>query len=92
MQIRIDVKSLVMGLVLGAVVFLAMGQVYDGAGKADFGLAVDRSGFAIVQDKGGIIYVVDPQREKASIVQYDNGPYKGRFMDLDMNVSVEAKK
>jgi hypothetical protein len=92
MQIKIDVKSLVVGLVLGVVVLLAMGQVYSGAGVSDFGLTVDRSGFAIVRDKANIVYVVDPQREKARIIQYDNGPYKGRFMDLDVNLSVEKKK
>ena len=41
MQIKIDVKSLVVGLVLGAVVFLVMGEVYEGAGVSDFGFTVD---------------------------------------------------
>ena len=86
MQIKIDVKSLVVGLVLGAVVFLVMGQVYEGAGRTDYGLAVDRTGFAIVRDKNNIIYVVNPQTESATMVQYDNGPYKGRVMDLDANI------
>jgi hypothetical protein len=92
MQIKIDVKSLIVGLVLGSVVFLVMGQMYDGAGKSDFGLAVDRTGFAIVRDKGGIIYIIDPQREKASLVEYDNGPYKGRFMNLDRTTMAEERK
>ena len=87
MQIKIDIKSLVFGLVIGAVVFLMMGQVYEGgAGRTDYGLAVERTGFAIVRDKENIIYVVDPQREKAMIVQYDSGPYKSRPMDLDLNI------
>jgi hypothetical protein len=92
MQIKIDVKSLIIGLVLGAVVFLVMGQVNDGAGETDYGLAVDRTGFAIVRDKENIIYVIDPQREKATIVAYDNGPYKGRFMDLDTNVTPQQRQ
>lgn len=92
MQIKIDIKSLVFGLVLGAIVFMAMGQAYSGSREADFGFTVERTSYAIVRDKAGIIYIVDPQREKARIVEYDNGPYRGRFMDLDMNLKAEAKK
>jgi hypothetical protein len=92
MQIKIDVKSLVAGLILGVVVFLVMGQVNDGAGETDYGLAVERTGFAVVRDKNNIIYVVDPQRERAMIVQYDGGLYKGRAMDLDLDVTSRERQ
>jgi hypothetical protein len=92
MQIKIDIKSLVFGLVLGVVVFLAMGQVSGGAGETDYGLAVERSGFAIVRDKNNVIYVVDPQRERAMFVQYDSGLYKGRAMDLDLDVTTPQRQ
>ncbi len=92
MQIKIDVKSLIVGLILGAVVFLAMGQVYSGAGESDFGFTVDRTGYAIVRDKAGMIYVIEPQRERARMVEHDDGPYKGRALDLDRAVIVEEKR
>jgi hypothetical protein len=91
MQIKIDIKSLVVGLVLGAVVFLVMGQMYEGAGKSDFGITVDRSGLAIVRDNNNILYVIEPQREKATIIEYDNGPYKGRYVDLDLDVTTRER-
>jgi hypothetical protein len=92
MQIKIDIKSLIVGLIIGAVVFLAMGQVYSGAGEADFGFTVDRTGFAIVRDKAGIAYVIDPQRERAKIIFHGDGPYKGRPFNLDRTATAEETK
>ena len=83
MQIKLDVKSIILGLILGIFVFLAMGQIYDGSGRADFGFAVDTRSFAVLRDNAGIVYVLDPQRARVEIVEYNNGPLKGRAMDLD---------
>lgn len=88
MQIRIDMKSLVTGLILGLVVFLAMGEVLGGAGKADFGLSIGYRGYALVRDNSGMTYVVDPQKARAEAVVYGSGQYKGRFLDLNRTVKL----
>jgi hypothetical protein len=92
MKIRIDVKSLVAGLILGALVFLAMGQAMSGAGKSDFGFSIDYRGYAVVRDNAGIAYVIDPQTTRAKIIEYADGPYKGRALDLNRVMQVEQKK
>ncbi len=92
MQIRIDVKSLVAGFILGAVVFLAMGQALGGAGKSDFGFAVDYRGYAVVRDNAGVAYLIDPQAARAEIIEHRDGPYRGRALDLSRTVKVEEKK
>ncbi len=92
MQIRIDTKSLVVGLVLGIVVFVAMGEVLSGAGKTDFGLAIDYRGYALVRDNAGIVYMIDPQTARAQLVEHRDGPYKGRYLDLSRTVKVDEKK
>jgi hypothetical protein len=91
MQIRIDTKSLVLGLILGLVVFLAMGEVLSGAGKTDFGFTIGYRGYALVTDKAGMAYVIDPQRARAETVEYGDGPYKGRNFDLNRAVKIGEK-
>lgn len=91
MQIRVDVKSLVVGFVLGAVVFLAMGQALSGAGKADFGIALENGGLALVGANDGTVYVVDPRTARAETVAHRDGPAKGLALNLNRVVAREQK-
>ncbi|MFA5424172.1 MAG: hypothetical protein WC374_09985 [Phycisphaerae bacterium] len=81
MKIRIDFKSAVIGFLLGAVVFLAMGQL--SADRFTNGIAIAYNGSALVQDSGGILYIVEPDRARAQIVQYSDGPLKGNFFNIN---------
>lgn len=81
MKIRIDFKSAVIGLLLGAVVFLAMGQL--SADRFENGLAIGYNGYALVQDNGGILYIIEPDKARAQIVEYNNGPLKGNYFNIN---------
>jgi len=91
MQIKIDIKSLVAGLIIGIVVFMAMGEVLSSADRTDYGLAIGYRGYALVRDNAGMTYVIDPQRGRANLVEHDDGPYKGRYLDLNRAVKVGEK-
>lgn len=82
MQVRIDVKSLVAGVILGAVLVAALGAAVGGAGKADFGIAVENQGYALVRADDGTVYVIDGRRAEAEIVESKSGAYKGRPFNL----------
>ena len=91
MKIRIDIKSLVAGLVLGAVVFLAMGQSFS-ADKSDFGIAIGYRGNALVRDINGLLYIVDFTTASAQLVEYKNGPYRGNAFNLNRSINLEQRR
>lgn len=68
MQIRLDVKTLVIGIVLGLVLTAALGAVGGSADKTDFGIAITNQGLALVQTADGTFYVVDAERATAERV------------------------
>ena len=89
MELKIDIKTLVIGIVLGIAITMTVGavrrdDVSGDAGKADFGIAVVNNGSAIVRANDGTIYVVDPESEKADFVRVSDGPYKGSALNLNL--------
>jgi len=92
MKISIDIKSLLAGFILAAVVFLVIGAAYSGAGKADFAIALDRTGLAIMRANDGTIYTIDPQNRKAEIIEYRDGPNKGRAVNINRALIDEKSK
>lgn len=75
MQLKLDVKTLVAGIVLGVVIAFASGVngvrgvstrgTAGGAGKADFGIAIEKDGLALVQASDGSFFIVDPDKAMA---------------------------
>ena len=68
MQLKLDVKTLVIGIVLGIVLTAGLGAVGGSADKTDFGLAISEQGFALVQTADGSFYVVDAEKSSAERV------------------------
>jgi len=91
MNIRIDVKSFVGGLIIGGVVFLAMGQALSGAGKADFAIAVENGGLAVVRTNDGMVYSIDPRTARAETVEHRDGPAKGLALNLNRIIAREER-
>ncbi len=87
-----DVKTLVIGILLGILLAIVMGQASSGAGKADFAIAMDNRGFALVRANDGVLYVVDPETERAEIVEYRGGPYKGSAFSLNRSILNKESK
>lgn len=68
MQLKLDVKTLVVGIVLGIVLTVGLGAVGGSADKTDFGIAITNQGFALVQTADGSFYVVDAEKSTAERV------------------------
>jgi hypothetical protein len=85
MKFSIDFKSLIIGFLLAAVVFLTLGQTSSSADEADFGIAVTgrNRGMAVVRSVDGTLYSVDPDSAKANIIEYDDGPFRGNAFNLN---------
>ena len=79
---NIDVKTLIIGVLLGVVLTMVIGATAGSAGKADFGIAIEDNGSAIVRSDDGTIYVIDPDPAKAELVESTDGPYKGMALNL----------
>ena len=55
---KIDLKSFVAGVILVVMVVFGMGAVGT-ANKADFGFAVPETGYAVVADEGGNLFIIN---------------------------------
>ncbi len=82
MRMNIDVKTLIIGFLLGVVLTMVIGATTGGASKADFGIAIEDNGSAIVRSDDGTLYVVNPDSAKAEYVESRSGPYKGMALNL----------
>ncbi len=58
MELRLDVKTLVAGIVLGVIITAALGAV-GSADETDFGIALPFKGLAIVRTGDGSLFVVN---------------------------------
>ena len=80
MQVKIDLKSIVIGVILGAVLVVALGAA--GASRADFGIAVEQGGYALVRAHDGTMYVIDVRSADAELIEHKTGPYKSQLLNL----------
>lgn len=68
MKITIDIKTLIIGIILGAAIVMISGA---GSGSADadrFGIAVPGDGYGLIHTQDGGFYVVNPKNAMASRV------------------------
>lgn len=65
MQLKLDVKTLVIGITLGFIITLVIGAGSRSADWADFGIAVESKGAALVKTSNGSLYVVNPEEGMA---------------------------
>ncbi|MBN2456662.1 MAG: hypothetical protein JXB29_09045 [Sedimentisphaerales bacterium] len=80
MKLELDVKTLVVGLILGIIVTIALGAAAGSADKADFGIAIENRGSALVRTEDGSFYIVDSQKAEAKRVQYEEGRAGQRYL------------
>jgi len=64
MELRLDVKTLVAGIVLGVIIAAALGAV-GSADETDFGIALPFRGSAIVRTEDGSLFVVNSENGMA---------------------------
>ena len=86
MQLKLDVKTLIIGIALGFIVTIAIGAGGGSADEADFGIAIQSRGSVLVKTQDGSLYVVNPDRAAAEIVEYASGPFKGNFFTLSRTI------
>ena len=60
MQLKLDVKTLVIGILLGAAIAAAIGADIGSADAARFGIALEKDGSALVQTSDGSFLIVNP--------------------------------
>jgi hypothetical protein len=68
MELKLDVKTLVIGIALGIIVTAVIGAGYGSADKADFGIAIPSSqgeGSALVRTADDGLYIVNPKNGMA---------------------------
>ena len=90
MELKLDVKTLVIGMVLGVIIAAALGAV-GSADEADFGIALAFKGSALVRSDSGSLYVVNSENGMATRVLHartltsdpdDSRASKGMFFNL----------
>ncbi len=64
MELKVDVKTLVAGIVLGVIITAALGAV-GSADETDFGIALPFKGSAIVRTEDGSLFVVNSENGMA---------------------------
>ncbi len=88
MELKLDVKTLIIGIALGVVVTASLGQVSGSADKADFGIAVQNRGLALVRSVDGLLYVVDLEKAKAELIENTDN----RNRPLNLNVALTPER
>jgi hypothetical protein len=87
MELKLEVKTLIVGIALGVIVTAALGQVSGSADKADFGIAVQNKGLALVRAADGTLYSIDLQKSAAELVE--NKDNRNRPLNLNAPMSQE---
>ena len=66
MELKLDIKTLVVGIVLGVIITVVLGA---GVGSADadrFGIAIENKGSALVKTQDGNFYIVNAENGVAT--------------------------
>jgi len=66
MELKLDVKTLVVGIVLGVIITAVIGA--GSADKSDFGIAIADKGAALVRTPKGSLYIVNANNGMATRV------------------------
>ena len=82
MELKLDVKTLVVGIVLGVIITAALGLNGGSADKADFGIAIPNQGFALVRTVDGSFYIVEAERSIAEAVVDKSKGARSRLFNL----------
>ncbi len=85
MQLKLDVKTLVIGIALGFIITIVIGAGGRSADSADFGIAIESKGAALVKTSNGSLYVVNPEEGMAIRVLH------ARNLGVDFEDSRDAK-
>ena len=83
MELKLDVKTLIIGITLGIMITAALGVNGGSADKADFGIAIQNQGFALVRTSDGAFYIVDAARATAERIQDKSRGARDRFFDFE---------
>ena len=73
MKITIDIKTLIIGMILGAIIIMVSGA---GEGSADadrFGIAIPGEGYGLIRTQDGGFFVISPKTAMAArVMSYNN--------------------
>ncbi len=62
---KLDVKTLVVGILLGAAIAAAIGANIGSADAARFGISIEKDGSSLVQTSDGGFFIVNPKNAMA---------------------------
>lgn len=83
MELKLDVKTLVIGIALGIIITAALGVNGGSADKADFGIAIQNQGFALVRTSDGAFYIVEAEKAIAERVLDKTKGAGNRLLNFD---------
>lgn len=90
MELKLDVKTLIIGMALGVILASVMGA--GSADESDYGLAISDSGFALVRTASGAFYLVDAKNAKAERIEDRTRGSKNRYFNFDSSASEKTKE
>jgi len=82
MELKLDVKTLIIGIVLGVIITVGSGLNGGSADRADFGIAIENKGFALVRTSDGSFYIVDAERSAAEAVENKSKGARDRYFNF----------
>lgn len=80
MELKLDVKTLVVGIALGVILAATLGANGGSADKADFGIALENKGLALVMTANGSFYVVDGEKATAERVEDETRGARSKYL------------
>jgi hypothetical protein len=82
MELKLDVKTLVIGIALGAILAATLGANGVSADRADFGIALENKGLALVRTSDGAFYVIEAEKAAARRVEDETKGSRSKYLDF----------
>jgi hypothetical protein len=89
MELKLDVKTLIVGILLGVIFTAALGVVGGSADEADFGVAIQKNGYGLIRTSNGFLYIVDVEKAQAELVE--NKDNRNRPLNLESRAVPEDR-
>lgn len=91
MELKLDVKTLIVGIALGVILAVTLGANGGSADRADFGIAIEDKGWALVRTSDGAFYVIEAEKAAATRVEDDTKGSRSKYLDFSSSSEEKSR-
>ena len=85
MELKLDIKTLVIGIALGVILAATLGANGGSANRADFGISLEDKGWALIRTSDGAFYVIEAEKASARRVEDETKGSRSKYLDFSVS-------